>query len=205
MSSPSLSPRSHLAGSQPLVSRWHDVLLKVGLVAVVAITLLLGGCGGMVNLKSYTDPNGLYSFSYPNGMVQVEVPPGEEEAAVILRDLIFATENVNLMISDYSEAERITDVGSPSEVGERVANKIIAPPGSGRTARLLNAGQLQTPALTYYLLEFKTELASQNRHDVVAVTVSRHRLFTLTASTLETRWPQVKDAFLAVAQSLRVA
>jgi photosystem II oxygen-evolving enhancer protein 2 len=189
-----------------VVAPWRKALLKVGLVVLLGIPLLLGGCGGvgLVSLNTFTDPNGLYSFSYPNGMIPVEVPP-DEEAAVIFRDLIFATENVNLMISEYDGAERITDVGSPAEVGQRVADKIIAPPGSGRTAELVNAGQLQTPNQTYYLLEFKTTLARQHRHDVVAVTIARHKLFTLTASTLETRWPQVQKAFLSVAESLRVA
>ncbi len=173
------------------------------LLLVLASSLLLGGCVGSANLRSYSDPGGSFSFVYPNGMIPVELAP-DQEPVVVFRDLIFATENVNLMISPYDGADQIEAVGDAQEVGHRVAEKILAPPGSGRTAQLLKSGQMEKQGKTYYLLEFSTQLQGQSRHDVVAVTISRHQLFTLTASTLESRWPQVKQAFYEVAQSFQV-
>jgi len=158
---------------------------------------------GSANLRSYSDPGGSFSFAYPNGMIPVELAP-DQEPEVVFRDLIFATENVNLMISPYDGADQIEAVGDAQEVGHRVADKILAPPESGRTAQLLKAGQMEKQGKTYYLLEFSTQLQGQSRHDVVAVTISRHQLFTLTASTLESRWPQVKQAFYEVVQSFQV-
>jgi photosystem II oxygen-evolving enhancer protein 2 len=39
----------------------------------------------------------------------------------------------------------------------------------------------------------------------VTVTVRHHRLYTLTASTQESRWPQVQAAFREVGRSLSVS
>lgn len=173
------------------------------MVILVACTLLVSGCVGSANLRSFTDPGGTYSFAYPNGMIPVELAP-DQPAEVVFRDLIYATENVNLMISPFDQADRIEEVGDPQGVGHRVADKILAPEGSGRTAQLINAGQMEKDGKTYYLLEYKTQLQGQSRHDMVTVTISRHRLYTLTASTLESRWSQVRQAFYDVAQSFQV-
>lgn len=174
-------------------------LLFVLMVSLVFIS----GCLGSPNLRSYSDPSGTFSFAYPNGMVPVEVT-SDQEPVLIFRDLIYTTENVNLMVSPFEGADQIQQLGDAQEVGRRVADKILAPPNSGRNAQLLKAGQMEKENKTYYLLEFATQLPSQSRHDMVAVTISRHRLYTLTASTLESRWPQVKQAFYAVAQSFQV-
>lgn len=182
-----------------LLSRARGVLLVLFLVS----TLFISGCVGSANLNAYSDPGGTFSFAYPNGMIPVELTP-DQDPVVVFRDLIYATENVNLMISPFDGAEQIQDVGDAQEVGRRVAEKILAPPESGRSAQLLKAGQMEKDGKTYYLLEFSTQLRGQSRHDVVSVTISRHRLFTLTASTLESRWSQVKQAFYSVAQSFQV-
>lgn len=173
------------------------------LTITLLFSLLLTGCSSVGNLRVYRDANGAYSFAYPNGMLPVDrgSPQGP---AVLLRDLVDDTENVNLMIAPFDRADTLQSLGSPREVGSRVADKMIAPPGSGRTAHLLNAGQLERAGKTYYVLEYAIEIGSQHRHDVVALTINRHQLYTLTASTEESRWPQVKDNFYAVAQSLQV-
>ncbi len=175
---------------------------RLGVLLLISC-LLITGCVGSANLRTYADPGGSFSFVYPNGMIPVELAP-DQDPVVVFRDLIYATENVNLMVSPFEGADQIEEVGDAEEVGRRVADKILAPPDSGRTAQLLKAGKMEKEDKTYYLLEFSTQLQNQSRHDVVSVTISRHRLFTLTASTLESRWPQVKQAFYSVAQSFQV-
>jgi photosystem II oxygen-evolving enhancer protein 2 len=157
-----------------------------------------------VGLRAFADAAGQYSFSYPNGMIRVDAPKREGAPVVLLRDLVFEDEGVNLMVADFDKASRIDELGDIQAVGLQVADKILAPPGSNRTAKLLNGGQLEQNGKLYYIFEFASQVGNFPRHDVVAVTIDRHRLFTLTASTSEQRWPKVNKAFYEVAQSLRV-
>jgi PsbP. len=137
-------------------------------------------------------------------MVAVNLGPGKGPV-VLLRDLVYETENVSLMIAPFDKGETIADLGSPAEVGQLVAEKIIAPEGSGRSAKLLAAEAFERQEHPYYLLEYQTDMGSQLRHEVVTVTVRHHRLYTLTASTQESRWPQVQAAFRNVGRSLNVS
>ncbi|NJK64612.1 MAG: photosystem II oxygen evolving complex protein PsbP [Synechococcaceae cyanobacterium SM2_3_1] len=180
-------------------SEWQQLFLCI----LIGLTLVLSSCGSAVGLRTYNDAEGLISFSYPNGMVAVE-SPSLAEAKVVLTDLVNNVETVSLMVSPYDQAERIEEMGSPAEVGQRVKAHILAPEGSNREATLINAGQLQTNDTTYYLLEFNTSLAGIPRHELVTVTIKHDQLYTLTASTSDSRWPQMKDTFYTVAQSLRV-
>jgi photosystem II oxygen-evolving enhancer protein 2 len=182
------------------ISQWQQLCLCI----LMGLTLVLSSCGASVGLRTYRDPDGLISFSYPNGMVAVE-SPSLSEAKVVLTDLVNNAETVSLMVSPYEQAESIEEMGSPAEVGQRVKENILAPSGSNREATLINAGQLQTNDTTYYLLEFNTSIAGIPRHDMVTVTIKHDQLYTLTASTSDSRWAQMKDAFYTVAQSLRVA
>jgi photosystem II oxygen-evolving enhancer protein 2 len=136
--------------------------------------------------------------------VIVDTNDSDQSTTVVLRDLVYETENVSLMIAPFDRADHIQDMGSPEEVGQRVAAKILAPEGSGRTATLLSTSQIEDQGQVYYLFEYETRLGSQKRHETVGITIFRHRLYTLTASTIESRWSKVKNSFYGVAQSLRV-
>jgi photosystem II oxygen-evolving enhancer protein 2 len=180
--------------------RLSRVLLLLG----VCLSLIIGACSASPNLRVYRDPNGAFAFAYPNGMVSVKLSPGKG-LAVLLRDLVYETENISLMIAPFDKGETIADLGGPEEVGQLVAKKIIAPEGSGRSTQLLAAEAFERQGQPYYLFEYQTNLGSQLRHEVVTVTVRHHRLYTLTASTQESRWPQVQAAFREVGRSLRVS
>jgi photosystem II oxygen-evolving enhancer protein 2 len=174
------------------------------LLLCVCLSLVVGACSAGSNLRAYRDPSGAFAFAYPNGMVAVNLGPGKGPV-VLLRDLVYETENVSLMIAPFDKGETIADLGSPAEVGQLVAEKIIAPEGSGRSAKLLAAEAFERQEHPYYLLEYQTDMGSQLRHEVVTVTVRHHRLYTLTASTQESRWPQVQAAFRNVGRSLNVS
>jgi len=179
-------------------------LSRALLLLCVCLSLVVGACSAGSNLRAYRDPSGAFAFAYPNGMVAVNLGPGKGPV-VLLRDLVYETENVSLMIAPFDKGETIADLGSPDEVGQLVAEKIIAPEGSGRSAKLLAAEAFERQEHPYYLLEYQTDMGSQLRHEVVTVTVRHHRLYTLTASTQESRWPQVQAAFRNVGRSLNVS
>ncbi|MFS8859463.1 photosystem II reaction center PsbP [Synechococcus sp. B60.1] len=179
-------------------------LSGVLLLLCVCLSLLTSACSAGSNLRAYRDPGGAFAFAYPNGMVAVNLGPGKGPA-VLLRDLVYETENVSLMIAPFDKGETIADLGGPDEVGQLVAEKIIAPAGSGRSTQLLAAEAFERQGQPYYLFEYQTDLGSQLRHEIVTVTVRHHRLYTLTASTRESRWPQVQAAFRNVGRSLNVS
>ncbi|MEO1133211.1 MAG: photosystem II reaction center PsbP [Cyanobacteria bacterium J06639_1] len=175
--------------------------LCIGLVAIAL--LFVGGCSKAA-LRPYNDLNGQYTFNYPNGMVPADAPI-KNGLQVLLRDLVFGDENVSLMVSPYDGANRIEDLGSIDEVSDRVISKILAPPQTNRSAELVSGGTLQDGNQTYYVMEFGTKVGRTPRHDMVTVTIAHHRLYTLTASTSDDRWDDVKDAFYETAKSLRVS
>lgn len=179
-------------------------LPRVLLLLCMCLSLLTSACSSASNLRAYRDPNGAFAFAYPNGMVQVNVGPGKG-IAVLLRDLIYDSENISLMIAPFDKGETIAELGSPEEVGKLVAEKILAPEGSGRSTTLLASEAFERQENPYYLLEYQTDMGSQLRHELVTVTVRHHRLYTLTASTQESRWPQVKATFKNVGHSLNVS
>lgn len=178
---------------------WQSLIM----VLLIGLVVGLSACSSIPNLRSFQDPGGRFAFAYPNGMVQVSTP--QKGPDVLLRDLVYETENINLMIAPFDQNDQIDQLGTPIEVGQRVAERIIAPSDSGRSAQLLNGGQLQRDGQTYYILEYSTHVGNQDRHELMTLTLKHHQLYTLTASTTETRWPQVKDSFYAVAQSLKVS
>jgi photosystem II oxygen-evolving enhancer protein 2 len=182
-------------------SQW---LPRVLLLLCICLSLVTSACSGGSNLRAYSDPSGAFAFAYPNGMVAVNLRPGKGPA-VLLRDLVYDSENVSLMIAPFDKGETIADLGSPDEVGQLVAEKIIAPEGSGRSAKLLASEAFGRQEHPYYLLEYQTDMGSQLRHELVTVTVRHHRLYTLTASTQESRWPQVEATFKNVGHSLNVS
>ncbi len=181
------APRSPIA---PRPTGWQRLALLV-----IGVAIALQGCvGGGAGLQSYVDSLDGYQFLYPMGWAPVQVSDGPD---VVFRDLIQETENVSVVISPVSGDRTLTDLGSPSEVGYQLSKSAIAPPDSGRSAELVDAAQREdATGKTYYLLEYAVQLPNQQaRHDLVSVTVSRGRLFTIDFSTIERRWSRVADLF----------
>lgn len=139
-------------------------LSRALLLLCVCLSLVVGACSAGSNLRAYRDPSGAFAFAYPNGMVAVNLGPGKGPV-VLLRDLVYETENVSLMIAPFDKGETIADLGSPDEVGQLVAEKIIAPEGSGRSAKLLAAEAFERQGHPYYLLVVDENL----RHRTAAV------------------------------------
>lgn len=178
------------------------MLKRVAVVVVILLSLSLQGCvSGGAGLKAYVDSIDGYEFLYPNGWIPAQVSGGPD---VVFRDLIQRTENVSVVVSPVATQMSLADLGSPSEVGQQLAQKVIAPPNSGRNAELMSATERHLGPKTYYDFEYEIQLGDQQRHNLASVAVSRGKLYTLSVSAAEERWSQVKNLFKQVINSFAV-
>jgi photosystem II oxygen-evolving enhancer protein 2 len=167
---------------------------------LMLLSLTLHSCvSGAGGLKAYVDSVDGYEFLYPNGWLPVKVSNGPD---VVFRDLIEETENVSVVVSPVASKKRLVDLGSPSEVGQRLAQKVLTP--LGREAELVSAEAHQSGTKDYYILEYAINLSGRKRHNLVSVAVSRGKLFTLSVSTSEQRWSRVQNILEEVVNSFSV-
>lgn len=153
-------------------------------------------------LQGYVDNGDGYKFLYPNGWVAVKTTKG---ADIIFHDLIESSENVSVVISQVSKDKNLSDLGTPTDVGEKLGKNAIAPEGSGREATLVNAQTHEAKGKTYYILEYDVKMPQGRRHNIASVVVSRGKLFTFNASTTDRRWKKMKSVFNDVVNSFSVA
>lgn len=141
-------------------------------------------------LNDFVDTTDGYQFSYPNGWVQVKVSSGPD---VVFHDIIEPSENVSVVISPVPGNKPLADLGSPTEIGYKLAKNALAPEGSGRTAELIDAAEREVDGKKYYKLEYNIKLPNNTqRHDLASVAVGHGKLFTFNASVSEKRWLRVK-------------
>lgn len=178
------------------------MLKRIAAVLLIVLSLSLQSCvSAVAGLKSYTDSYDGYEFLYPNGWLPIKVGDG---ADVVFHDLIEETENVSVVISPVPEGKTLADLGTPSEIGQRMAQNMLTSADAGRRAELVNALAREKSGETYYLLEYAVSLPSQDRHNLASVVVRRGQLFTFNASTTEQRWSKVEDTFKQVVSSFSV-
>ena len=174
----------------------------VALVLVVFSLSLQGCVSGVGGLKGYADSTDGYRFLYPNGWTEVQVANGPD---VVFHDIIKPTENVSVVINPTQGQKSLADLGTPSEVGQKLSKSAIAPPDSGRTAELINAEERELGDQTYYLLEYLVKLpGNQERHNIASAIVYRGKLYTFNASTSEARWSKMKDLLTTAAKSFSI-
>jgi len=75
-------------------------------------------------IRSLSKPRRRYAFLYPTGWTRVKVDGGPE---IIYHDLINSNETLSLVISDVNKEVQLEQLGSPSEVGQTLIDKVIAP------------------------------------------------------------------------------
>lgn len=167
---------------------WKRIALI--LLLVFSFSFIYSGVAAAAGFNSFVDTTDGYQFLYPNGWVQVKVANGPD---VVFHDLIEVSENVSVVISPVPGDKSLTELGTPGEVGYKLAKNAIAPPDSGREAELVNAQQREDKGKTYYLLEYAVKLPNnKKRHNLASVSVSRGKLFTFNASVTEKRWEKIK-------------
>ncbi len=184
---------------------------RIVLVALMVLSFTLSGCvSGASGLKAYVDSLDGYQFLYPNGWVPVQVASG---ADVVFHDLIQTTENVSVVVSSVSGGKALPDLGTPEELGQKLAKTMI-PANSSWTAEMVSAIAREVGNQTYYNLEYlihRPDSAAtagqpsvQERHQLASVAVSRGKLYTLSLSAPEDRWPRIETLFRQVASSFSV-
>jgi photosystem II oxygen-evolving enhancer protein 2 len=178
---------------------WKRILA----IALVCVSLTLQGCvSGAGGLKAYVDDMDGYEFLYPNGWVQIRVANGPD---VVFRDLIEESELVSVVVSNLNGKEtQLSELGTPEEVGIRLAKNVLAPEGSNRQAELINASSRTLMDKTYYNFEYYINLPNAERHNFASVTVSRGKLFTLSIAAPQADWSRQESIFKNVANSFSV-
>lgn len=172
----------------------------------LVLNLTLFGCSTPTGgLQAYTNGTEGYKFLYPNGWQEVKVDNNTAGVDVVFRDLVEQTENISVVINQVGEDRQLTDLGTPSEVGQRLKNT-IAPPNSDRQGELIRADELEKKGQTYYLLEYQVTFPdNRKRHNMASVAVSRGKLYTFSISTPQRRWEGLSDRFNTIADSFEVS
>ena len=167
---------------------------------ILSMCFFLSACGSGLSagLEAYQSPDGRYGFFYPTGWTRVKVDGGPE---IIYHDLINSNETLSLVVSDVNKDVELDQLGTPSEVGQTLIDKVIAPEGSGRSVKLLNANQREDEKHVFYDLEYELNLNEQDRHELATVVIDRGSLYTFAVGTNEERWNKVEKIFKTVIES----
>ena len=169
-------------------------------ILILLIVFFISACGTGLNagLEAYLSPDGRYGFLYPTGWTRVNVEGGPE---IIYHDLINSNETLSLVVSDVRKDIQLEQLGSPNEVGQTLINKVIAPEGSGRSVKLIDANQRESSNHLFYDLEYELNLNDQNRHEIATVVIDRGSLYTFAVGTNKERWNKVEKMFTNVIES----
>ncbi len=175
-------------------------MYRFALTLLMIFIFSLGGCVTRTSgLAPFVDNKDGYSFLRPNGWLQKAVKNGPD---VVFHDIVEPSENVSVVIGELKSVKTLEEIGSAQEIGLRIQTRVIGSP----RASLVSAETYEHQGKPYYLLEYKIPANKPNetRHDLVSVTANDGSFYTLSISTLESRWPRLKDLFYQVANSFTV-
>ena len=177
--------------------------IKVNLFKYLLLIFLcftLSACSGGLNagLEAYQSSDGRYAFLYPTGWTRVKVDGGPE---IIYHDLINSNETLSLVVSDVNKDVQLEQLGSPIEVGQTLIDKVIAPEGSGRLVKLIDAKRREASNHLFYDLEYELNLNENPRHEIATVVIDRGTLYTFAVGTNEERWNKVNGMFINIIES----
>jgi len=174
---------------------------RIFLLLIWVLSVALSGCvSANSGLLLYSDSKDGYHFLYPNGWQETRTVTKTKGLDVLFHDIIEPSENVSVVIGKLETVKDLHEIGNASDVGLRIQQKIIM--GKGE---LLSANEKEVNGKTYYQLEYAVERSNgELRHDLVAVTTGRGKLYTLSVSARAGRWQKVKDLFHRVVDSFVV-
>ena len=70
-------------------------------------------------------------------------------------------------------------------MGQTLIDKVVAPAGSGREVKLINANKREASNHIFYDLEYVLNLNEQARHELATVVIDRGTLYTFAVGTNE--------------------
>ena len=96
-------------------------------------------------------------------------------------------------------------LGAPKEAAERLLANVIAAPGSGKTATLIDAYAQDRDGQPSYVFEYTIQKEPAFYQHSISVIMSRGTtLFTLTAVSPENKWSAQEKILKTVANSFRL-
>lgn len=178
------------------------MLKRIAALVLIILSLSLQSCvSATAGLKSYVNSYKGYEFAYPNGWIEIKVPDGPD---VVFHDFVDPSENVSVIIGEVPEGKTLRDLGTPTEVGQRLAQRAISTQDNTRKAELVSAESREDDQNTYYLLEYVVQLPEQTRHNLASVVVRRGKLFTFNVSVTENQWEKLAEKFRLIVNSFSV-
>ncbi len=172
--------------------------LRFFILIPLLVSLVACSPGITAGLEPFQSTDGRYGFFYPTGWTRIAIQGGPE---VVFHDLINSDETLSLVVSDVSPEIELEKIGSPSEVGEKLMNDLLAPNGGEREAELINSNSREVDGHTFYDIEYLIHLPEKDRHELATVIVDHGSLFTFAAGTNDVRWDKVEDLFRRVISS----
>jgi photosystem II oxygen-evolving enhancer protein 2 len=155
---------------------------------LVVFALFLTSCANTPTsgLVPFADVKDGYHFLYPNGWAETK---GNSAIDILFHDIIEPSENVSVAISKLESVASLEEIGEPEAIGQRLLERVVAPEGSGRQAKLLSSSQRAVGDRNYYSFEYAVQRSQgEPRHDLVTVSTNRGNLYTLSISAAEKRW-----------------
>lgn len=98
---------------------------------------------------------------------------------------------------------RLDRFGSAESVGKRLLANVVAPPGSGLEATLLDSSQRIVEGVLYDEIEFQVVGPRFRRHNRYVCCVYNNRLLSLNAQAPEERWEEFAETFRVTASSFK--
>ena len=168
---------------------------------LVVFAIFLTSCANTPTsgLVPFADSKDGYRFLYPNGWTETK---GNSAIDILFHDIIEPSENVSVAITKLQSVQSLEEIGEPEAIGQRLLQRVVAPEGSGRQAKLISSTKKETGDRNYYTFEYAVQLSqAEPRHDLVTVATNHGNLYTLSISSSERRWDKVKELFSRVAKS----
>lgn len=134
-------------------------------------------------------------------------PPAVEPVAAFGPPGSTGEENVSVVVAPIMPGFSLEQLGTPTEAATTFLERTVAPPGSGRVARLVSASAGRRPfgrgdpSVLYYAFEFGVKSPTFERRNVSVLAVRGDRLYTLNTQAPEALWPRDGELLRATAGS----
>eukprot|EP00184_Porphyridium_aerugineum_P000748 CAMPEP_0184698262 /NCGR_PEP_ID=MMETSP0313-20130426/4948_1 /TAXON_ID=2792 /ORGANISM="Porphyridium aerugineum, Strain SAG 1380-2" /LENGTH=224 /DNA_ID=CAMNT_0027157179 /DNA_START=8 /DNA_END=682 /DNA_ORIENTATION=+ len=135
----------------------------------------------------YKDINKGFTIYRPNGWNEFDATPDQYD--IKWQDIIEPSEQVTVLTTPVSKGKSISDLGDAQKVGEKVA--------ASRGGKLVGATEKEVEGVKMYTIE----LQGTRLHQLISLSVNKSKLYSVTATSSEARWPKREALLRAVVDS----